>query len=277
MRLKNQQVARIAAELTNPQGLAQRVLPKLVYGAASPYAKGIGSGDAKAVAQLTRDDLIAFQQAWLRPDKAKIFVVSDRPLAEVKATLDARFGDWTPTGAAGTKDFSAPATPAAPKILLIDRPDSPQSLIVGAATDCAGRNRRSAATARRQRFARRGFHCAPQHGFARSQALVLRRQRQLPPGAISDALCHRRTGAGRQDRRIDRGAARRSEGVPHHQRRDQGRIRQHDQRFDPLAPRQFRDVGRGARRDAAERSVSPSGRLLRVAAAKISRAQRHAT
>ena len=133
MRLKNQQVARIAAELTNPQGLAQRVLPKLVYGAASPYAKGIGSGDAKAVAQLTRDDLIAFQQAWLRPDKAKIFVVSDRPLAEVKATLDARFGDWTPTGAAGTKDFSAPATPAAPKILLIDRPDSPQSLIVGAA------------------------------------------------------------------------------------------------------------------------------------------------
>ena len=132
-RLKNQQVARIAAELTNPQGLAGRVLPKLIYGAASPYAKGIGSGDAKAVAQLTRDDLIAFEQAWLRPDKARIFVVSDRPLAEVKATLDARFGDWKPVGAAGTKDFSAANTPSAPKILLIDRPDSPQSLIVGAA------------------------------------------------------------------------------------------------------------------------------------------------
>lgn len=132
-RLKNQQVARISSELTNPQGLAQRVLPTLVYGAASPYAKGIGSGDAKAVAQLTRDDLVAFQQAWLRPDKAKIFVVSDRPLAEVKATLDQRFGDWTATGPAGTKDFRAAATPAAPKVLLIDRPDSPQSLIIGAA------------------------------------------------------------------------------------------------------------------------------------------------
>ena len=132
-RLKNQQVARISSELTSPQGLSQRVLPKLVYGAASPYAKGLGSGDAKAVAQLTRDDLIAFQSAWLRPDKAKMFIVSDRPLAEVKAMLDARFGDWTPTGAAGAKDFSAAATPAAPKILLIDRPDSPQSLIIGAA------------------------------------------------------------------------------------------------------------------------------------------------
>ena len=132
-RLKNQQVARIAAELTNPQGLAQRVLPTLVYGAASPYAKGIGSGDAKAVTQLTPADLVAFQQAWLRPDKAKIFIVSDRPLAEVKATLDARFGDWVATGPAGTKDFSAANTPSAPKILLIDRPDSPQSLIVAAA------------------------------------------------------------------------------------------------------------------------------------------------
>jgi zinc protease len=131
-RLKNQQLSRIAAELTNPQGLAQRVLPKLVYGAASPYAKGIGSGDAKAVAALTRDDLIAFQQAWLRPDKAKIFVVSDRPLAEVKAAFDARFGDWTPTGLAGVKDFNVKTEPSASKIVLIDRPDSPQSFIIAA-------------------------------------------------------------------------------------------------------------------------------------------------
>ncbi|MFA6116220.1 MAG: pitrilysin family protein [Sphingomonas sp.] len=131
-RVKNQQLAQIQAELTSPGGLASRVMPRLVYGAASPYAKSFGSGDPKAVAALTRDDLIAFQHAWIRPDKARIFVVSDRPLAEVKAALDAEFGDWTPTGAAGVKDFSAPSTPSAPKIVLIDRPDSPQSLIYAA-------------------------------------------------------------------------------------------------------------------------------------------------
>ena len=138
-RVKNQQLARIAAELTSPQGLALRVYPKLVYGAGSPYAKALGSGDAKAVATLTPADLVAFDQAWIRPDKAKIFVVSDRPLAEIKAVFDARFGDWTATGPAGVKDFSVAGTPAAPKIVLIDRPDSPQSFIIaGAPTSLVG-------------------------------------------------------------------------------------------------------------------------------------------
>ncbi|MES1973035.1 MAG: pitrilysin family protein [Pseudomonadota bacterium] len=131
-RVKNQQLAQISAELTSPGGLATRVMPRLVYGPASPYAKSFGSGDPKAVKALGRDDLVAFQHAWLRPDKAKIFVISDRPLAEVKAALDARFGDWAPVGAAGVKDFSAASTPSAPKIVLIDRPDSPQSLIYAA-------------------------------------------------------------------------------------------------------------------------------------------------
>ena len=130
-RLRNTQLAGIQQELTNPQGLAGRVLPKLVYGAASPYAKtAAGGGDPAAVAKLTRDDLIAFQQAWLRPEKAKMFVVSDLPLAQVKAMLDARFGDWTGAGTAGVKDFSVAAVQATPRIVLIDRPDSPQSVIV---------------------------------------------------------------------------------------------------------------------------------------------------
>ncbi|MGR6329397.1 M16 family metallopeptidase [Sphingomonas sp. XXL09] len=131
-RVKQQTLAGIAQELTSPNGLVGRVVPPLVYGPTYPYAKAQGAGDPRAVASLTRADLIAFQQAWLRPDKAKVFVVSDRPLAEVKAALDARFGDWQPTGAAGVKDFSAPPQPSAPKIVLVDRPDSPQSVIVGA-------------------------------------------------------------------------------------------------------------------------------------------------
>lgn len=130
-RVKNQQLAGIAQELTSPQGLVQRVLPKLVS-AGSPYAKAQGSGDAAAVQSLTRADLVAFQQAWLRPDKAKIFVVSDRPLAEVRQVMEARFGDWKPSGTPGTKTFPATVNGVTPRIVLIDRPDSPQSLIAGA-------------------------------------------------------------------------------------------------------------------------------------------------
>lgn len=129
-RLRATTLTGIQFELSDPGGLAGRVLPGLLYGSAYPYAKlGNGSGDPAAVAKLTRDDLIAFHHAWIRPDKAKIFVVSDLPLASVKAALEARFGDWKGEGAGGVKAFAGKPQPARPRIVLIDRPNAPQSLI----------------------------------------------------------------------------------------------------------------------------------------------------
>ena len=131
-RLKNQQLAGIASELTDANALGNRAIIPLIYGKDSPYAKSFGGGDSKAVATLTRNDLIAFRRAWLRPDKATIFVVSDRPLAEIKAAFDATLGDWKAEGAGGNKGDATKLTPSAPRIILVDRPDSPQSVIYGA-------------------------------------------------------------------------------------------------------------------------------------------------
>ncbi|QNE32295.1 insulinase family protein [Sphingomonas sp. NBWT7] len=130
-RVRGQMLTQIAQELTDPEGIAQRIVPPILYGTGSPYAKSRGSGDAAAVKALTRQDLVGFHQAWMRPDKAKIFVVSDRPLAEIKATLDTALAGWTATGAAGTKVFREDRMLPAPRILLVDRPNSPQSRITG--------------------------------------------------------------------------------------------------------------------------------------------------
>jgi zinc protease len=132
-RLRGQQLARIAQEMTQPQGLALRTLPGALYGPAHPYGIPFtGTGDPKVVEKVSRQDLVAFHQAWLRPDNAKIFVVSDRPLAEVQPLIERSFGDWAPPGTAkGVKNLTA-ATPAPkPRILLVDRPQSPQSIIMG--------------------------------------------------------------------------------------------------------------------------------------------------
>lgn len=130
-RLRATTLTAIQFELSSPNGLANRALPGLLYGPANPYAKlANGSGDPAVVAKLSRDELVAFHRAWIRPDKAKVFVVSDLPLAQVKAALDARFGDWKGEGAAGVKAFTAKPQPAGPRIVLVDRPNSPQSLIV---------------------------------------------------------------------------------------------------------------------------------------------------
>lgn len=133
-RVRNQQLAAIAQEQTSPNGIGGRALPGLLYGTAHPYGRPFsGLGNADAVKTLSRDELTAYHQAWIRPDNARIFVVSDKPVAEVQALLEERLGNWTtPSTAKGKKDFSAPVATPTPRIVLIDRPQSPQSLILGA-------------------------------------------------------------------------------------------------------------------------------------------------
>ncbi|OWK30178.1 M16 family metallopeptidase [Sphingomonas dokdonensis] len=130
-RVRAQLLTQIAQEQTDPEGIEQRIVPPILYGPAHPYAKNQGSGDAAAVAALTRADLIAYHRAWLRPDKAKVFVVSDRPMAEVKAGLDRALAGWTAQGAAGTKVFREDRMMPTARIVLVDRPNSPQSRITG--------------------------------------------------------------------------------------------------------------------------------------------------
>jgi predicted Zn-dependent peptidase len=90
-----------------------------------------GTGDPKAVEQVTREDLLAFHQSWLRPDNAKIFVVSDRPIAEIQPLLERSFGNWAPPPAPkGVKNLAAAPPAPQPRIVLIDRPQSPQSQIL---------------------------------------------------------------------------------------------------------------------------------------------------
>ena len=130
-RVRTQVLTSIAQEQKNPSSMARRVLPALLYGENHPYAT-TGSGTPEAVTAFSRDDLVAFQQRWLRPDNAEIFVVSSLPLADVQQQLEQRFGSWTPPAVPkGQKQFAAPtARPTSERIYLIDRPGSPQSIVM---------------------------------------------------------------------------------------------------------------------------------------------------
>jgi zinc protease len=132
-RLRATRLSRIAAERTQPAALASRALPELMYGADSPYGRPFsGNGDETSVKAITEADIRTDYARWIRPDNGKIFVVSDRPLSEITPILDASFGQWVPPASAkAVKDFSAPIPAATPKIVLIDRPQSPQSYIMG--------------------------------------------------------------------------------------------------------------------------------------------------
>ena len=129
-RVRNQQLAAIAEEAKQPVGMALRTLPPILYGSAHPYGVPFtGSGDPAAVAKLDSADLTAFHDSWLRPDNATIFVVGDTTLGEVMPLLEKSFGEWRVSGTKPSKNFSVPIAPQAAKILLLDRPNTPQSLI----------------------------------------------------------------------------------------------------------------------------------------------------
>jgi predicted Zn-dependent peptidase len=134
-RLRAQRLAGLANERTQPAAIAARALPPLMYGEASPYGRPFaGTGTPETISALTREDLIAEHAQWVRPDNARIFVVSDLPLSDITARLERSFGDWrAPSTPRGTKVFPTdiPATTA--RIVLIDRPQSPQSIIFGGA------------------------------------------------------------------------------------------------------------------------------------------------
>jgi zinc protease len=131
-RIRAQTLTSIAQTQKDPTRVARRLLPSVLYGASHPYG-GPPGGDPAAIQKFGRADLIAFQQRWLRPDNVKIFVVSDRPLADVRPLLEERFGQWAPAAVAkGVKAFPALLPrPTAPRILLINRPGAPQSSILG--------------------------------------------------------------------------------------------------------------------------------------------------
>jgi predicted Zn-dependent peptidase len=141
-RLRGQQLARISAEANNPSAIAAAELSKRLYGGAHPYSvRAGGAGDAAVVGRLSPADLKAQHDRWIRPDNGRLIIVSDRPLAEILPKLNAALGDWKPEPGAtrGAKAFPAPPAPAGNRIVLVDRPKSPQSVIAaGQVLDARG-------------------------------------------------------------------------------------------------------------------------------------------
>ena len=132
-RVRAQQLAAIAAEMNNPSALAARAIPAKIFGESHPYGiPGTGTGDPKVVKTLTPDQLRGFHRRWIRSDNARIIVVGNTTLAEILPMLETSFGNWAQDRMARPvkPSLDAGAVPK-PSITLIDRPGSPQSVIVG--------------------------------------------------------------------------------------------------------------------------------------------------
>jgi len=133
-RLKGQWLAGIAQEKSDPQSLAFRTLPPLLYGEGHAYAiPATGTGTEASITSLTAEDLRAWHQRWIRPDQATLMIVGDTTLAQIKPQLESALGDWkAPATPAPVKNVATVALPAQPRVFLMDRPDAQQTQIFAA-------------------------------------------------------------------------------------------------------------------------------------------------
>ncbi|MDE2620789.1 MAG: insulinase family protein, partial [Sphingomonadales bacterium] len=132
-RVKDQRLAQLAQAEASPQARAMRVIAPVLFGGVHPYGlPADGLGTRPSLAALTPEALRAAHGRWLRPDLARITVVGDVTMAELQPLLEQAFGQWAVPAApppAKPLDIALPAGQA--RVLLVDRPNSPQSFILG--------------------------------------------------------------------------------------------------------------------------------------------------
>ncbi|MDV3456877.1 pitrilysin family protein [Sphingomonas sp. HF-S4] len=119
----------LSQSLSDPGNIAERTFGYLLYGADHAYGVPL-AGRAETIKSLSREDLIAFHENWIRPDTGVIYASGNTDMATLTAALEKAFGDWkTPARAKGVKTLDPVAGQAAPRVVLVDKPGAIQSVI----------------------------------------------------------------------------------------------------------------------------------------------------
>ena len=131
-RQRSNWIDHIKQEQKKPASNALRKLPELLYPHTHPYAIPFtGTGKIDTVKSITTKDIRAFYQLHYQPSNAQLIVIGDTNREHIQPMLERYLGNW--------KDGEKPhqRSPVVdipmreyPTIYLIDKPNSPQSLIL---------------------------------------------------------------------------------------------------------------------------------------------------
>ena len=122
----------LKARASEPDAVANVVSLRQLFGT-DPYGHPT-NGTLRSAAKVTLEDAKQFYAASWRPERATCVVAGDVTRAELDPMLDQMFAGWKP----GAAKAAAPAAPtAAPKaaedgarrVVVVDRPDAPQSVL----------------------------------------------------------------------------------------------------------------------------------------------------
>ena len=115
--------------LGSPGDVADLVLRRAFWGDV-PQGRAV---PAAALQRLRREDLLAFQGRWVRPDRAALVLVGDVDATQARALASRWLGDWAAPAAAAPMVVAAAPQPLDAPLVLVDMPGSGQSVVAVAA------------------------------------------------------------------------------------------------------------------------------------------------
>ena len=125
-RLKTRTKSGLQQQRTNPGFLAQEHYARIMYGS---HPGGRITTTAAMLDAITRDAMVEWHKTKYVPDHALIAFAGDISLAEARKKVEAKLGAWKKAGVA-KPTVEEPPAPGAPKVTLVARPNSVQTLML---------------------------------------------------------------------------------------------------------------------------------------------------
>ena len=122
-RVRKLRLVSIQQESDNPNAIARRVGPMLIYGD-QPYGQP-AAGTEGSLTALSRADLAAFKSAHYGPRNSALVIAGDATEREARDLANRSFGTWSGP-AEGALTLPPPPTPT-PRLVIVNKAGSPQT------------------------------------------------------------------------------------------------------------------------------------------------------
>jgi zinc protease len=124
----------------DPDATARVVYRVVLFGSDHPYGHP-WDGSPQSAKAVTLDDVKRFYALAWRPDRATLVCAGDVTVQELTQLMNAAFGSWR-APAKPAPDPIVPTQPSGPwpRLVLVDRPDAPQSVIAAVKQGLAASN-----------------------------------------------------------------------------------------------------------------------------------------
>ena len=125
-RVQNDRLTALAQRRDQPEAVANVLSDRTLFGVGHPYGHPV-DGLERSVSAMTAADARRFHEQVWRPNNATLVLAGDFDAAALPGVLERAFGAWEPRAIPASRP--TPPFPSLPRLVLVDRPGAPQSII----------------------------------------------------------------------------------------------------------------------------------------------------